>query len=216
MTQQEFLNGVKKQQSLIRKLLASKKRRNEVMTELARERFASLIGKFFDTGNEDWYQTPKHTVCRISDVKALTQNVFDDQVKLHLVCKVITPREEQGKMVNLNCHTETFTFDVTEDLMQTLAGKFVGWQVADEWLHRLYEKMRQGYGLGYDRLTIAEDRIKSLEAALSIKEQAVREGLIKKSEDFFENDLCCYIGAQDFTIDHERLAKDFRKAMEED
>lgn len=36
---------------------------------------------------------------------------------------------------------------------------------------------------------------------------------IDKALEFFENDLCCYIGAQDFTIDHKRLNMDFKKAM---
>jgi len=39
--------------------------------------------------------------------------------------------------------------------------------------------------------------------------------LIEKVLDFFENDLCCYIGAQEFTIDNGRLEKDFRKLLEE-
>lgn len=36
---------------------------------------------------------------------------------------------------------------------------------------------------------------------------------IEKALEFFENDLCCYIKAKDFTIDHGRLETDFKKAM---
>ena len=39
--------------------------------------------------------------------------------------------------------------------------------------------------------------------------------LIEKACEFFENDLCCYIGAQHFFIQHKRLEEDFKKAMEE-
>lgn len=39
------------------------------------------------------------------------------------------------------------------------------------------------------------------------------DAFIEKALEFFENDLCCYIGAQDFTIDHKRLNMDFKKAM---
>ena len=39
------------------------------------------------------------------------------------------------------------------------------------------------------------------------------DAFIDKALEFFENDLCCYIGAQDFTIDHKRLNMDFKKAM---
>jgi hypothetical protein len=197
-------------------MFASKKRRNEMMTDLARKRYGWMIGKFFDTGNEPWYHVPLHTICCIRDVKAITANVFDDTVKLWLDCKVIVPRIEKNEMVNLNCHTETFSFDHTEDLEATLAGKWVGWQVADEWFHNMYEKMRQSYGLKYDRLTLALDQIESLKAALVAREETTRKKMIDKTLDFFENDLCCYIGAQDFTIDHQRLADDFKKSMEQE
>ena len=39
------------------------------------------------------------------------------------------------------------------------------------------------------------------------------DAFIEKVLDFFENDLCCYIKAQDFTIEHERLENDFKKYM---
>lgn len=187
-----------------------------MMTDLARKRYGWMIGKFFDTGNEPWYHVPLHTICCIRDVKAITANVFDDTVKLWLDCKVIVPRIEKNEMVNLNCHTETFSFDHTEDLEATLAGKWVGWQVADEWFHNMYEKMRQSYGLKYDRLTLALDQIESLKAALVAREETTRKKMIDKTLDFFENDLCCYIGAQDFTIDHQRLADDFKKSIEQE
>ena len=41
-----------------------------------------------------------------------------------------------------------------------------------------------------------------------------KDAFIDKVLDFFENDLCCYIKAQEFTIEHGRLEEDFRKYME--
>lgn len=41
------------------------------------------------------------------------------------------------------------------------------------------------------------------------------DAFIEKACEFFENHLCCYIKAQDFTIEHSRLEQDFRKYMEE-
>ena len=213
ISQDDFLCGIRKQQAIIRRLFESKRHRNEMMTDLARQRYGWMIGKFFDTGDEPWYNVPLHTICCVRDIRAITANVFDDTVKLWLDCKVIVPRVEKNEMVNLNCHTETFSFDYTEDLQAMLAGKWVELQVADEWFHNMYEKMRQSYGLKYDRLTIALDQIESLKAANVAREEVTRKKMINKTLDFFENDLCCYIGAQDFTIDHQRLADDFKKAM---
>lgn len=41
------------------------------------------------------------------------------------------------------------------------------------------------------------------------------DAFIEKAISFLENDVCCYIVAQDFAIEHERLEKDFRKYVEE-
>lgn len=41
------------------------------------------------------------------------------------------------------------------------------------------------------------------------------EEVIKKAVEFFDNDLCCYIKAQEFTIEHQRLEEDFKKYIEE-
>lgn len=39
--------------------------------------------------------------------------------------------------------------------------------------------------------------------------------MLEKVIEWLDNSLCCYIGAQNFTIEHDRLNKDLRKAMEE-
>jgi hypothetical protein len=41
------------------------------------------------------------------------------------------------------------------------------------------------------------------------------DAFIERVMDFLNNDLCCYIKAQEFTIDFPRLEKDFEKAMRE-
>lgn len=39
------------------------------------------------------------------------------------------------------------------------------------------------------------------------------DAFIKKACEWLDNELCCYIKAQDFTIDHARLNKDFKNYM---
>jgi hypothetical protein len=41
-----------------------------------------------------------------------------------------------------------------------------------------------------------------------------KQRMIENVLEFFENDLCCYIKAQDFTIEHKRLEIDFKKYIE--
>ena len=42
-----------------------------------------------------------------------------------------------------------------------------------------------------------------------------KDVFVEKVLNFFENDLCCYIKAQNFTIEHRRLEENFKKYMEE-
>lgn len=48
---------------------------------------------------------------------------------------------------------------------------------------------------------------------LEVKEA---EETIKEVCEWLDNELCCYIKAQDFTIDHAKLNKDLRKHLEDE
>ena len=39
------------------------------------------------------------------------------------------------------------------------------------------------------------------------------DAFIERACEFFENHLCCYIKAQNFTIEHSRLEQDFKNYM---
>lgn len=43
--------------------------------------------------------------------------------------------------------------------------------------------------------------------------EIAREEMIDNICEFLDNDLCCYIKAQDFTIEHQRLKNDLKQAM---
>ena len=46
--------------------------------------------------------------------------------------------------------------------------------------------------------------------------EIAREEVIEKVCEFLENDLCCYIKAQDFAIKHQRLENDLKQAMKDE
>ena len=46
--------------------------------------------------------------------------------------------------------------------------------------------------------------------------EIAREEVIEKICEFLENDLCCYIKAQDFSIEHQRLENDLKQAMKDE
>lgn len=43
--------------------------------------------------------------------------------------------------------------------------------------------------------------------------EIAREEFIEKVCEFLDNDLCCYIKAQDFAIEHQRLKNDLKQAI---
>ena len=46
--------------------------------------------------------------------------------------------------------------------------------------------------------------------------EIAREEMIDKVCEFLDNDLCCYIKAQDFAIEHQRLENDLKQAMKDE
>ena len=43
--------------------------------------------------------------------------------------------------------------------------------------------------------------------------EIAREEMFEKVCEFLDNDLCCYIKAQDFAIEHQRLENDLKQAI---
>ena len=46
--------------------------------------------------------------------------------------------------------------------------------------------------------------------------EIARGEIIEKVCEFLDNDLCCYIKAQDFAIEHKRLENDLKQAMKDE
>ena len=46
--------------------------------------------------------------------------------------------------------------------------------------------------------------------------EIAREEIYEKVCKFLDNDLCCYIKAQDFAIEHQRLENDLKQAMRDE
>lgn len=203
ITQDEFLKGVQKQRSLMRKLLASEKRRSEVLTDLALQRFGWMKGKFFET-REEWRGLNKEMMFCIKDFKANAKNVYNDEVVVRMICTTVNALGdiETRTIDRMVCYDGTVRFNPEDDIEKELAPLWVEWEAVDERMQKLYEMMRRRYGLTYDRLTLALDKIASLQAALAAKDEAHRaemKGMIRWNGKI-ESHL------------HERLCKDYEQA----
>lgn len=197
ITQDEFLKGVQKQRSLMRKLLASEKRSSEVLTELARQRFGWMKGKFFEP-REEWRGLNKEMMFCIKDFKANAKNVFNDEVAVRMICTTLNALGDiEARTVDMMvCYDKTVRFNPEDDIEKELAPLWVGQEAVDERMQELYENIRRRYGLTYDRLTLVLDEIASLQAALAAKDEAHRaemKGMIRwnsKTESHLRERLC--------------------------
>ena len=64
------------------------------------------------------------------------------------------------------------------------------------------------YTKSYEHWLTPDEARKAVEIA--------REEVIEKVCAFLGNDLCCYIKAQDFAIEHQRLENDLKQAMKDE
>lgn len=69
-------------------------------------------------------------------------------------------------------------------------------------------KTLEEYGKEYFKWLTPDQARRAVEIA--------KEEVIEKVCEFLDNDLCCYIKAQDFTIEHQRLENDLKQAMKDE
>ena len=184
ITQDEFLKGVQKQRSLIRKLLAGEKRRNEILTELARQRYGWMKGKFFYTF-EDWRELNKDMRFCVKDFKANAKNVYNDEVEVQMLCTAVIAKfdSKTAKVDRIVCCDYTVRFNPDDDLEKELASMWIGWEAVDRSLFDWFESLRLCCGLTYDSiLKDALDMVSLLQAELKAMEEAHRaemKGMVK-------------------------------------
>ena len=147
MKQEEYLAAIKKQQSLIRKLFANRKRRSEVIDELTRERYAHLRGKFFKAGGEH-FKYDGDTTFYIAAVHGEASAWDSDKVLVCLECRYIRrsavypgfhAEHEEGHD-NIAFFTDTFRFTTDDNLDEILAPLYVTEEKAAEEVKAVYSE----------------------------------------------------------------------------
>lgn len=147
MKQEEYLSGIKKQQSLIRKLFANRKRRSEVIDEITRERYDHLRGKFFKAGGE-YFKRQDGVTYYIAAVHGDSKDTVTDEVSVRLECRFIMPSavnpgfpvECDETNDNISFYTETFRFAVTDNLDDILAPLYITEEKAAKEVSAMYDE----------------------------------------------------------------------------
>lgn len=146
MKQEDFLAAVKKQQSLIRKLIANRKRRAEVLDELTQERYEHLRGRFFKADGEP-FGGLKGCTLYIAGIHASVQPVEkgDDSIILTLTCRIIGRNMpfcgitfKTGENGGVDFCTRRASFDCEKDLDAYFAPLFVSKEKAVEEYNEIF------------------------------------------------------------------------------
>ena len=151
MKQEEYFAAIKKQQSLIRKLFANRKRRSEVIDELTRERYDHLRGKFFKADGE-YFKRYKGTTFYIAAVHGDTKADVSDEVVVSLECRYIVRSavypgvypEIEGHD-NIAFFTETFRFGLDDNLDDILAPLYITQEKAAEEVNAMYDEFIRNF-----------------------------------------------------------------------
>ena len=143
MTQQDYINAIKKQQSLVRKLLSSRKRRSEVIDELTKERYQHLVGRFFRPKGDYFKAASNDMDYYIISTGTVSDYALSDRVTITLNCRYIA-RMYSGKQIDaLHTGMQTFCFKPDDDLYEILAPMLVDKARAIDTIDGYYAEMKK-------------------------------------------------------------------------
>lgn len=144
MNYQEYIKAIGHEQSLIRRLFASRKNRAKKIEKITTERYAHLIGKFFTKENDP------DSIYRINEITTRANYIESDQVDVVLCCSCLgttnTGREGE-KIVGLYVHNENITIHPSIDIDEHLAGRFIDKVKALERYYKLTEQLKNNLNL---------------------------------------------------------------------
>ena len=144
MNHQKFIKAIGHEQSLIRRLFASRKNRAKKIEKITTERYAHLIGKFFTKENDP------DSIYRINEITTRANYIESDQVDVVLCCNCLgttnTGREGE-KIVGLYIHNENITIHPSIDIDEHLAGRYVDKEKALGRFYKLTEQLKNNLNL---------------------------------------------------------------------
>lgn len=152
MKQEEYLAAIKKQQSLIRKLFANRKRRSECIDEITRERYGHLRGKFFKADFEH-FKLRKGVTYYIAAVHGETRADDSDKVQTCLECRYVMRSAPYPGVImndikeydNIAFFTELFRFTPADNLDEILAPLYITEESAAKEVSAMYDEFIKNF-----------------------------------------------------------------------
>lgn len=152
MKQEEYLAAIKKQQSLIRKLFANRKRRSECIDEITRERYGHLRGKFFKADGER-FKRYKGVTYYIAAVHGGSKDTVTDEVVISLECRYVMLSALYPGVImndvkehdNIAFFTESFRFTPADNLDEILAPLYITEESAAKEVSAMYDEFIKNF-----------------------------------------------------------------------
>ena len=151
MKQEEYLAAIKKQQSLIRKIFANRKRRSEVIYELTKERYGHIVGKFFKVpkGDSRFRSVDEDTTLYICGVYAESNFVMSDEAYVCIACRYISHNYQldgDKKIVRgLETYAHSFRFNPADNLDEIFAPLYISEEKAAKEVSAMYDEFIKNF-----------------------------------------------------------------------
>lgn len=127
MTQENFIDAIKKQQTLIRRLISSRRHRSDVIQELTEERYKHLVGRFFRPQGDRFKDYDYIDYYYIAGITTTSNYIMSDEVQLHLDCRFIS-KSYMGTEMSLfgfYISSRSFSFKPQDNLDEMLTDMLV-------------------------------------------------------------------------------------------
>lgn len=140
MNIEEYKAAIKRQQSLIRRLITRRRKRSKVIDSIVQQRYAHLVGKFFKNGK---------TLCRVTSISGESNYIMSDKVDVYLNYKYldqerVSTMTEQDKLIGIRVHSgkiyeQNYNFEIIEKWM-------ISESEAREYFNKITDELNKNFG----------------------------------------------------------------------
>ena len=155
MNQEEYVNSIKKQQTLIRRLFKKRSDISQEIEKITKDYFGDIIGKFFYVSPEDRskFRNLGDGYYFIYGVLAASNYASDDKVEIHLLLReygVTTHGLDENDIVGVDIMEKKLYFDPSDDVKSVFEPLIVSKEEGLKELKTYFDKM-------INNLTVLED-----------------------------------------------------------
>ena len=146
MNQEEYVNSIKKQQTLIRRLFKKRSDISQEIEKITKDYFGDIIGKFFYVSpeNRDRFRNLSDGYYFIYGVSAASNYAASDKVEIHLLLReygTTTQGLDENDIVGVDIMENKLYFSPEEDVKSIIKPLIVSKEEGLKRLNTYFDKM---------------------------------------------------------------------------